>query len=758
MRKTIKGLVMAFVLTLACAGFAFADSTAALISGSNVAAKGGDTGVEVTFSIENNSGIASLGAVLDYDADKLTLTDLQAGEALSAGNPVVNVDAKKFGWFNTENVTSNGTLFKAKFDVSDDASGSYDIVIKSLELTDENDTDVAFQLVSGRINISTAYAVTFDAGGAAGEVPTMDAQEEGAYLVLPAPDGLTAPEGKVFAGWTASTNGQTYEANNTKPRFQYQMTAEAVTFTAKWVDYFKVTVRAGNGDVVAEKSYGPEAFAGLASDSDDPQTRMYFKGDVWNVATAATYVTLDDLLADATGSDAYALAGLAGDASIKYGTEGFNYTFTAAELRAESNFYPAATPTGTDAAGAVTVTPCFSLTGNTAVVTTTAGDAQASAAAGADGETAPRFICGITEEELLGTSAAGQPSVTGCTFLTVTLPAPAHSVLYSTHVQYIGWQDEVGDGAMAGTEGHGWRLEGIKLALGGEPAELGGSIQYSTHIQYRGWEEPYKSDGEMSGTEGLGLRLEAIKIKLDGNVSEAYDVYYRVHAQNIGWMGWAKNDEPAGTEGYGWRLEGIQVKLVKKGEPAPGDVDGVTSVVKYSFTSKQDGPSDPLRDDKLVSYNTHVQYVGWKQYVADGQMAGTVGRGLNLEGIHINLGGAAAELDGSIKYETHVQNIGWQGEVSDGQMAGTEGQGLRLEAIKIKLTDEVEAAYDVYYRVHAQYIGWMGWAKNGEEAGTAGYGWRLEGIQIMLLPKGEAVPDVVDGIESDYPDKAFVKK
>ena len=47
-------------------------------------------------------------------------------------------------------------------------------------------------------------------------------------------------------------------------------------------------------------------------------------------------------------------------------------------------------------------------------------------------------------------------------------------------------------------------------------------------------------------------------------MEERYDIYYRVHAQNFGWMGWAKNGEAAGTEGYGYRVEAIQIKIVKK--------------------------------------------------------------------------------------------------------------------------------------------------------------------------------------------------
>ena len=73
----------------------------------------------------------------------------------------------------------------------------------------------------------------------------------------------------------------------------------------------------------------------------------------------------------------------------------------------------------------------------------------------------------------------------------------------------------------------------------------------------------------MSGTSGRGLRLEAIEIRLTGQMARLYDVYYRVHAQNVGWMGWAKNGVRSGTAGFGYRLEGIQVVLVPKGAKAP---------------------------------------------------------------------------------------------------------------------------------------------------------------------------------------------
>ena len=74
----------------------------------------------------------------------------------------------------------------------------------------------------------------------------------------------------------------------------------------------------------------------------------------------------------------------------------------------------------------------------------------------------------------------------------------------------------------------------------------------------------------MSGTQGEAKRLEAIQIELTGDIANYYDVYYCVHAQNYGWLDWAKNGEMSGTAGKGYRLEAIQIQLVAKGSKAPG--------------------------------------------------------------------------------------------------------------------------------------------------------------------------------------------
>lgn len=291
------------------------------------------------------------------------------------------------------------------------------------------------------------------------------------------------------------------------------------------------------------------------------------------------------------------------------------------------------------------------------------------------------------------------------------------NIFYKTHVQDIGWQNYVKNGEESGTVGKGLRLEGISIYI--DPA-YNGTVLYRTHIQDLGWENTWVSSGGVSGTQGKSLRLEGIQIKLQGEIANNWDVYYRVHIQDYGWLDWAKNGESSGSEGFSKRLEGIEIKLVKKGEPAPGNT-------KNPFLQKQ------------VMYQTHVQEVGWQNFVCNGEASGTSGKSLRLEGIRIQLNNS--KYNGGIEYKTHIQDIGWETLwKSNGEMSGTSGRSLRLEAIKIQLTGEIANYYDIYYRVHVQNYGWLGWAKNGEPSGSAGFSYRLEGIQIKLVEKGEAPP------------------
>ena len=56
---------------------------------------------------------------------------------------------------------------------------------------------------------------------------------------------------------------------------------------------------------------------------------------------------------------------------------------------------------------------------------------------------------------------------------------------------------------------------------------------------------------------------------MTGEITNQYDIYYRAHVKDLGWLGWAKNGESAGTEGYNYRLEAVEIKLIEKGEEVP---------------------------------------------------------------------------------------------------------------------------------------------------------------------------------------------
>ena len=67
-------------------------------------------------------------------------------------------------------------------------------------------------------------------------------------------------------------------------------------------------------------------------------------------------------------------------------------------------------------------------------------------------------------------------------------------------------------------------------------------------------------------------------------MAKHYDVYYRVHVQNYGWLAWTKNGQNAGTIGKGLRLESLQVVLIPKGEKGPNsNYKGVKSQNNRSF-------------------------------------------------------------------------------------------------------------------------------------------------------------------------------
>lgn len=301
------------------------------------------------------------------------------------------------------------------------------------------------------------------------------------------------------------------------------------------------------------------------------------------------------------------------------------------------------------------------------------------------------------------------------------------SISYRAHVQNIGWQGWFKDGKTAGTTGMGLAVEALDVRLSG----LNGAVEISSHVQDYGWQGYVQtSDGSISGTTGRSKRVEAIKARLTGEAAQTNDLWYRVHVQNLGWLGWAKAGTSssvdgviAGTTGLGLRIEAVQFSLTAKGSAAPGDTNR------------------PYVSAPTLTYQTHVQNIGWQHWVNQGTVAGTTGRGLRVEALRVKrVAGTGVGQTGEVQLSTHVQRIGWQGWRSEGAVAGTEGQGRRVEAIRLRLTGSMAQTCDIWYRVHVEKLGWMGWTRNGGYAGTSGCSARVEAVQIQVRPKGSSAP------------------
>ena len=293
------------------------------------------------------------------------------------------------------------------------------------------------------------------------------------------------------------------------------------------------------------------------------------------------------------------------------------------------------------------------------------------------------------------------------------------AVYYQTHAQTYGWQDEVKDGAMAGTSGQSKRLEALRVMVRG----VSGGVTYRTHVQRMGW-QGWRSNGEVAGTSGQSLRLEAIEIKLTGDAANRYDIWYRCHVQRIGWMGWAKNGARAGSEGCSFRMEAMQIKLVPKGSSAPSNADAATSAAYTKLPS--------------ITYNANLANGGWKGNVSNGATAGQTGVSARIRQIRANL---SAGIGGGIRYDVRTGAKSWQGWRSNNAVAGTSGSNI--SAIKFELTGNASNTFDVWYRAHIAHVGWLDWTKNGGVAGGDSSYYALEAFEVQIRTKSADAPGAV---------------
>lgn len=126
---------------------------------------------------------------------------------------------------------------------------------------------------------------------------------------------------------------------------------------------------------------------------------------------------------------------------------------------------------------------------------------------------------------------------------------------------------------------------------------------------------------------------------------------YAAYVAGTGWQGAVADGTSAGSAGSGRQIEAL--RLAMAGGAVTGD----------------------------ISWRGWVQDRGWEPWTTSADHIGS--GGARLEAFEIKLTGNLASTH-SIRYSAYVQGLGWQTRL-DGGTAGTIGQGLRIEAVTIEL-------------------------------------------------------------------------
>ena len=188
-----------------------------------------------------------------------------------------------------------------------------------------------------------------------------------------------------------------------------------------------------------------------------------------------------------------------------------------------------------------------------------------------------------------------------------------------------------------------------------------------------------------------------------------------------------------------------------------GKVAGTTgrglNLEALKISLEVDGATSQEQIANAISVEAHVSNVGWQAAVGNGGTAGTTGQSRAVEAIAAEV---SSPVSGGLSYSAHVSGVGWQDEVSGGAVAGTTGQGRAVECVKMRLTGDLSEYYDVWYRAYVQDYGWLGWAGDGARAGTTGIGYRVEALQVRVLAKGSAAPGPTDGAYRDVADEKVI--
>lgn len=266
---------------------------------------------------------------------------------------------------------------------------------------------------------------------------------------------------------------------------------------------------------------------------------------------------------------------------------------------------------------------------------------------------------------------------------------------------------------------------GVRMQL---DSATSGSLQYQVNLNGSGWQAPKGDNAPAGGETAKSKRIESLRIALSGEISQWYDVEYRVKFASGTWQAWKKNGAVAGKAGKA--LAGLQVKLMKKPAKATSAAPGIIG----------------------VRYRVALGSSKWQKWMASNAIAGKTAQGKRIKRIALALD--KGSLTGGITYRVRLSSGKWKPWKKNGKSTGTYGN---IEAIQIKLTGEISKTYDVVYRTYVRGVGWQARMRNGATAGT-GKGRRVQAIRVQIVPKSARDGWVNNGSSWSYYKKGKILK
>lgn len=150
--------------------------------------------------------------------------------------------------------------------------------------------------------------------------------------------------------------------------------------------------------------------------------------------------------------------------------------------------------------------------------------------------------------------------------------------------------------------------------------------------------------------------------------------------------------------------------------------DGVLGVLRLK--NPQEIEPTKLNYNDQIKYRTHVQNIGWQEWVRGGEVSGTTGEELRIEAVQFDFPFRA-------NVKAHIEKTGWveYKDINKDTIIGTVGESRRLEAL---IVEHINAEHNLYIWGHVQNFGWQQrqYCDGSMGVGTTNQSLRLEAIEL----------------------------